>query len=229
MSNDWIPGSNEELAAMAKTWYMQLNSWKVAWGVPEAKVEELNGKQNAVNAMLLTPKASRTPSFTANLNREVEALKAVMRDIKKRYFYMPPLTEGDLVTLGLKIPDTEPTDIKAPTATPVLSLGYHYSGNSITDIKMHQDPNHDPRSIHGVMIYYGVYGAEDKLPETADDLPKNEFVTGKTGSYQHVFSFGPENHLKTAYFCARYENGKAQQGGWGNMESQTIIAKGIRH
>jgi hypothetical protein len=229
MAGDWLPNGQEELAAMAKTWDMMLDGAKTAWGIPDAKAAELKSRQNTVNGMLTTPKAHRTQSFTASLNNEVEALKVIMRDIKKRYFYVPPLADGDLVTLGLKIPDTEPTDIKPPTATPILSLGYDYSGNTVADIKMHQTPNHDPRSIHGVMIYYGIYGQGDKLPETAGDLPKNEFVTGKTGNYQRTFNFGPENHLKTAYFCARYENGKAQQGDWGNMESQTIIAKGIRH
>jgi hypothetical protein len=214
---------------MARTWDSQLDASKAAWGVPDAKAAELKTKLGVVSEKLATPKAQRTPSFTANLNSEIEALKGIMRDIKKRYFFVPPLSDGDLVTLGLKIPDTEPTDIKPPTAVPILALGYNYSGNTIVDIKIRQEQNHDPRSIHGVMIYYGLYGSEDKQPETAGDLPKNEFVTGKTGNFQHIFSFGPENHLKTAYFCARYENGKAQSGEWGNMESQTIIAKGVRH
>jgi hypothetical protein len=47
---------------------------------------------------------------------ELTALTAKMRDIKKRYFYVPPLTDADLISLGPKVPDTTYTPSGRPTA-----------------------------------------------------------------------------------------------------------------
>jgi hypothetical protein len=43
-------------------------------------------------------------------------LEEGMRDIKKRYFYVPPLQESDLVSLGLKIHEST-----APPSCPLTA------------------------------------------------------------------------------------------------------------
>jgi hypothetical protein len=43
-------------------------------------------------------------------------LTAHMRDIKRRYFLIPPLTEADIISLGLKPHDPHPTPSGQPAA-----------------------------------------------------------------------------------------------------------------
>jgi hypothetical protein len=37
-----------------------------------------------------------------------------------------------------------------------------------------------------------------------------------------VFTFEPEDKGKTAYFCIRGENGKGDEGDWGDLSSAII-------
>jgi hypothetical protein len=51
---------------------------------------------------------TRTPVATARCKAAFEALERYMRDMKRRYFLSPPLTEADIISLGLKPHDSHP-------------------------------------------------------------------------------------------------------------------------
>ena len=141
-----------------------------------------------------------------------------MRDVKKRYFYEPPLVEADFIALGLKPKDAVPTFIGRPTGIPLLSAEYDRTGRIIIQIKVVEGQQTDERTNYGCQMYYAVYAAGDPLPASGDELRNHRFTRQKKMS----FSFAPADRGKTAFFCARCENSKGDAGDWGAMISALI-------
>ncbi|MDR0723151.1 MAG: hypothetical protein LBF75_10255 [Treponema sp.] len=104
VSKDWLPASRDEQLAQVKNWGSILSAKRTEWNIPAAVVMELAALADTAEEVLATAKheATRTPVATAQCKTAFEALTAKMRDIKKRYFYVPPLADADLVSLGLK-------------------------------------------------------------------------------------------------------------------------------
>jgi hypothetical protein len=78
---------------MARDWISVLGTKAADWGVPAAAVQALAALTDAVT------ETSRTPVATARCRAAFEAMTDKMRDVKRRYFLMPPLTEAGLVSL----------------------------------------------------------------------------------------------------------------------------------
>jgi hypothetical protein len=142
-----------------------------------------------------------------------------MRYIKKRYFFVPPLTEADITALGLRHKDDVPTPVGTPTMPADGDLAFPAKGMvSIAKIRP-GGPNPDKRASYGVRIYFGLLGDKGKggfrlaaQPITGDDLPHSVFT--KTRS--HTFDFTAERGNQ-AFLCMRYENSKGQAGPWGDI------------
>ncbi|MDR0721903.1 MAG: hypothetical protein LBF75_03775 [Treponema sp.] len=92
VSKDWLPASRDEQLAQVKNWGPILSAKGTEWSIPAAVITE--------PAALATAKheATRTPVATAQCKTAFEALTAKMRGIKKRYFYVPPLTDPEQLT-----------------------------------------------------------------------------------------------------------------------------------
>jgi hypothetical protein len=103
---------------MAKEWLPVMTANAAAWGIPPAVLTEFGVLIQTADTALITAKnkTTRTPVATAQCREAFEALTAKMRDIKKRYFLTPPLTEADYIALGLKLHDSTPTASGTPTA-----------------------------------------------------------------------------------------------------------------
>jgi len=77
-----------------------------------------------------------------------------MRSIKKRYFIVPPLTLTDLVTLGLKPPDTVKTEVKTPVdqaGVEVIKWVPHTLG---LRLYMQADMGDEAESNYGIRVIY---------------------------------------------------------------------------
>ncbi|MDR2784218.1 MAG: hypothetical protein LBB48_10370, partial [Treponema sp.] len=89
-----------------------------AWNIPAAVAEKLaalaGGAETALDAA--KNETTRTPVATARRREAFNALAAEMRDVKKRYFLEPPLTDADIVSLGLKPHDATLTPAGKPAA-----------------------------------------------------------------------------------------------------------------
>jgi hypothetical protein len=59
---------------------------------------------------------TRTPVVNARCREAFNAMEDKMRDIKRRYFFIPPLTEADFIALGLSPADPVRTPSGEPTA-----------------------------------------------------------------------------------------------------------------
>jgi hypothetical protein len=105
----------------------------------------------------------RTPAATAQCNIAFKALADTMRYLKNHFFLVPPLSEADLVSLGLKPDDTDHAPI--PAAHMIELSNFRALGA----------PSSDPRSDYGVGIKIGIVGGT--APYHIDAPPANELIS----------------------------------------------------
>jgi hypothetical protein len=228
--DDWMPGPRSDILSMCGNWITYMTSdRRTAWGVPAAQFSELGTLFGAAQELLQKAKntAERTSVITGLLRTAFDALEAKMRFFKNHYFLMPPLSEADILSLGLAIHDPHHTPIPPPGGTPRAVLSYHGAPHVVM---AHLGPMEgteplDPRSNYGYALYVAVMpqggatleqAASEKhylmtVPQNGDPLRHYRFTRRRN----EEIVFGPEDSGMTAYVCARYENGKGETGNWG--------------
>jgi hypothetical protein len=230
--NDWLPGSRTEQLRMARNWLMVITPEKAAaWGIPPAVMNGLDkAAEDAGEALRKAmDAATRTMVITAECKTAFGALERTLRDIKNRYFFVPPLTEADLVSLGLK-PRASSSPIPAPETQPEADLTF--PGIHLVDLKNIRaaagGEAPDPRSDYGVRIHYGLSGEPTEahrfrvagVPKTGRDLPESLF----TRRQKERFDFDGESGNRV-YFCLQYETpsgGESGKGPFGPIFSAVI-------
>ncbi|MDR0643343.1 MAG: hypothetical protein LBG05_00315 [Treponema sp.] len=227
---DWLPGSMELKLAMAKAWLLILQTKAAVWNILAAAVQELTEKTaNAENWLSRDLSPDRTKTITAECKAAFKDLTAFMRDFKRRYFLVPPLTGADLISLGLKPQDRVPTQGEIPTAQPEADLtfpGVHLIElKNIRPVSGGQSSRNSDGSEFGARVYYGLSGTPTtshkfritEPPTSGSDLPYSEWVSKK----KILFDFDGESG-NTAYFCLRYENSKGAPGPFGPILKAVI-------
>jgi hypothetical protein len=219
---------------MAKKWITVAGANKIKWKIPDTDLTDLADLTIAAEEALTQAKSGdRTAVITAHCRAAFEALEAKMRYIKSHYFLVPPLTEEDLVALGLGLKDTNST----PTPTPTNQAEADVSRPGVHLLRLHLravaagDP--DPHNAdYGFRVYWGVMppggatveaatGTKRELmkaPVSGKELPHSRFTRRK----KELIDFAQEDSGKTAYFCIQFENGKGDQGPWGPLFSAVI-------
>jgi hypothetical protein len=101
---------------MAKNWHDILQNSGQTWKIPKEIAGDIGTAANEAETAFAEAKneTTRTPVATAKCKEAFSHLTALMRDAKKRYFYVPPLADSDLISLGLKPHDTIPTPSGPP-------------------------------------------------------------------------------------------------------------------
>jgi hypothetical protein len=230
---DWLPKRREEQIVMARGWISGARANKIVWGIPSVEIDKLEDVTNeATNALEEAMSNSRTPAITAHCKAAFEALTAKMRFFKSHYFLSPPLTEENLVSLGLK-PQNPPTPIPAPKTQAEADIsrpGVHLLELHLRPVSSSVSDPH--RSDYGYRVYYGIMpqgGASVEVaasmkrelmqvPVSGTELPFSKFTRRK----KELFDFAQEDSGKTAYFCVCYENAKGDSGPWGPIFSAVI-------
>jgi len=224
-NRDWLPRKREDQLAMAKQWRGALlelgpdsHPYSEAWGVPEADMDDLALLiANAEDTLIRVKNtAARTHVTVVECNEAFKALVAKMRYIKKRFFYVPPLTNADLARLGLNPADMEPTKEHIPTTVPEiefavsvirqLSIRYRDFG-----ARSWTKPDH----VHSVDIRWAVL---DSPPSAVEALVN---VDSKS-SGPLVLEFGEGERGKRVYAAARWVNNTMHHGPWSDIESGVI-------
>jgi hypothetical protein len=89
---------------MAKRWMSVLPDKLEAWQIPNAMTLRL--RELISEAEILQDRANSPEGTKGDAARTAfHELVAHMRDIRRRVFFMPPLTEGSFADLGLQPPD----------------------------------------------------------------------------------------------------------------------------
>jgi hypothetical protein len=234
MRSDWLPGKRTDQLAMANDWVRLFRQNGQKWNIPtdvEREFETLT--EQAQDALYFASSAdTRTPVTTAKCKAAFDELIPEMRDIKDRYFKLPPLTDPDIISLGLKPRDTTKTPVAVPTAQATADITYPGPSLLMLHMKPLEGTTIDRRANHGYRIYFGVFphgGASTeeatgprryltKIAVTGEDLPHSQF----TRRQKEMLVFPPNDSGKTAYFCIRFENSKGQAGPWGPVFSAII-------
>jgi hypothetical protein len=203
---------------MAKNWSQTIGGSATVWSVPLSTVHQLAALAGEAETALADAQneTTRTPVATAHCKETFKALENHMRDLKKRYLYVPPLTDADLVSLDLKIPDTHPTPSGTPTAQVTIEtflVGRHELGVKI--IYVTGNPN-DPAN-KGYRIWYSVIAPGEAAPASPDDLRKSFYTKRK----KDLLEFAFEDSGKTAFFAVQIEN-DSKKGPWGPMVQALI-------
>jgi hypothetical protein len=203
---------------MCRNWIGILTAdQRTAWGIPAANFNALGVAYGS--ALVLFQKATsseRTAAITAECQAAFKAMIDTMRDFKRRFFLVPPLTDPDYVRLGLKIPDRTPTASGSPTAQVKVEnylVGRHQLGVRIVYVS--GDPE-DPAN-KGYRIWYGVAAPGEDPPADPDALHRSFYTRRKKDLID--FAFGDSG--KNAYFAVQVEN-DGKKGPWGPLVSALI-------
>jgi hypothetical protein len=213
---------------MAKNWQSVLVTKAVAWDVVVTAKKALEDTTGAADTALAKAMSiERNDTINMQCKEAFNALIAVMRDMKKRYFLKPPLLDSDFVSLSLNPPGAPSTPIPAPTAQVIADLTF--PGVHLVELRniraVEGGIMPDPRSDYGVKMCWGIMGhptATDKfhltaVPVSGHDLPHSRFRRRK----RELFDFDGESG-NTIYFCLRYENPVGEAGPFGPMLSAVI-------
>lgn len=228
-TNHWMPGTRQGQLDMALMWLRALADetkdgggqpvarWEL-WTIPRAVFEDLGTKTQAAREALGEAKNDETRTRVVNqkVATAFKELAAAMRSIKKRYFHVPPLSEADIVLLGLKLPDTIHTRSGDPTAQAAVET--YLVGRRQLGLKfVYVSGNADDSANKSFRVYYRVAAPGEKAPETPEELGPSFSEKRKTRVLD--FNFGDSG--KIAYFCVQIENGR-RKGPWGPMSSALI-------
>jgi hypothetical protein len=185
-----------------------------AWNIPAAGAKKLATLTGAAKN-----ETTRTPVATARRREAFNALIAEMRDVKKRYFLEPPLTDADIVSLGLKPHDPTSTPSGKPAAQVMAEtylVGRHELGVRLIYVTGSEA---DPAN-KGYRIWYSIAGRDETPPANPEDLRKSFFTKRKKDVIE--FEFGESG--KTAYFAVQIEN-DGKKGLWGPLVSAYPVGK----
>jgi hypothetical protein len=197
---------------MTKAWLDVLAVKGSGWGVTEA----------VITALAKAVSAERNKVITAECKAAFEAMIADMRDIKKRAFLQPPLTDADLYSLLLTPSDSTKTPIGTPKA--VAEADVKRPSVHVLELLIKA-----VAGSPGVMPSGGA-SAEDAMsfrrelavvPTGGKDLPHSTF----TRRHSIRFDFDEADSGKRAFFCICVENAKGGfdgTGPWGPLFSAII-------
>jgi hypothetical protein len=205
---------------MAKNWLSVLKTDTTAenWSVPSAVLVELAQLEDEAGTALVAAQneETRTPVANARCKTAFEVLASKMRDMKKRWFYVPPLEEADIIGLGLKPRDTIPTASGTPTAQ--VTLETFLVGRRQLGVKVNYVTGNPADSANkGYRIWYSVAAHGETPPATPNSLNKSYFTKRK----KDVVDFDFEDSGKTAYFAVQVEN-EGKKGPWGPLVNALI-------
>jgi hypothetical protein len=217
-TTDWMPGTRTGQLSMAKDWVAVAGTQAAAWSIPAAVLTGLGSQTQAAETALDTAltETTRTPVANAQCRAAFEALTATMRDTKRRYFLEPPLTDADIISLGLKPHDTTHTMSGTPTAQVTIEtflVGRHELGIKIVYVT--GDPNEPANK--GYRIWYSVIAPGETPPAAPENLYTSFYTKRKKDLIE--FDFGDSG--KTAVFAVQIEN-EGKKGPWGPMVSALI-------
>jgi hypothetical protein len=189
---------------------------RTAWGSPADKFAALGTVYGAANTMFQkVTSAERTATITAQCQAAFKAMTDTMADFKRRFFLCPPLTEADLVSLGLR-PRKQPSPTGDPTAQ--VTIKALPSGRHELHIEIsYLTGSPDDRENKGYRIWYSVIAPGETPPAKPKDLHDSYYTKRKTD----LIEFEYEDSGKTAWFAVQIEN-DGKKGPWGPLVSALI-------
>jgi len=203
---------------MAKKWVKEFERAGRDWDIKPEIIAEFSALTDIAEKALTeaTNQNTRTSVSITKSNTAFDNLEKLARDIKKRYLYVPPLDESEIIALGLKFRDSKPTPSSFPTAQVTAETflkGRHELG--IKMVYVSGDPK--DKANKGYRVYYKVLEEGEAEPSSPEDLTKSFFTKKK----KDVIRFDYNDSRKFVYIAVQVEN-EGKKGPWGPMIKAVI-------
>jgi hypothetical protein len=233
-STDWLSHIRAKILEKAKIFIAFLKGNGIRLGIPVTESDVLETDTTAADAALtVATGAERGPANTALCNAAFKTLTKDLRDIKARYFTVPPLTNEELIAMGLKPKNGVPTKKNAPQGMFTARVLSALNGLVKYIIEpVEEAPPDAPGLIEGYDVYRGIMPQGGATLEQAAG-PKhylmNAAITGSAlqleetvSKKRNKMSFDAADRGMTGYLSFRAKNGKENQGAWGPVVSFVI-------
>ncbi|MDR1308072.1 MAG: hypothetical protein LBK74_10930 [Treponema sp.] len=216
--SDWLASSRTDQLVMCRNWIsVMIAETRTAWGIPAPQFQELGLLFAAAQELLQKASGNdRTPVINEQCREAFDAMTGKMRFFKGHYFLVPPLTNADLISLGLIPHDTHPTPTGKPTAEVVVEtflVGRHQLGIRIIYIS----GNPEDKANKGYRIWYKVVPPGGEPVTNPKDLTESFFTRRK----KDLMDFDYGDSGKTVYIAVQVENG-SKKGPWGPIVQAVI-------
>ncbi|GHU49009.1 hypothetical protein FACS1894200_07060 [Spirochaetia bacterium] len=214
---DWLPGSRAARLEMAKSWAEIMVEKCAGWNIPPAVVVAFDGFITTAEAALsATTGASRGPVATEASREAFKALVANMRFIKDRYFKVPPLTNEDLVALGLTPKDQTRSLIGPSESRP----GFESKPVDVCriGIRIWDEATGEKRRPYGMNGGVLAYGFGDSPLATRKELNRAALITKSP----YILTAAEEYRGKLISMAMCWQTASGDQGPWSEIQS-TIV------
>jgi len=219
MHTDWLPGKRADVLEMAQLWKTALaenNRWE-DWDFLESEVIKLTELlASARFAFDRNNSPTRGPVTAAAAATAFKSLTAHMRDIKRRRFLSPPLTDNDWPRLGLRKPDNVRTEHTAVAEEVVFDVEASGSRRLKVSFWVKDAVNKaKPATCDGAVI---VWGVSDSEPVNNGQLANHVMATRTP----HVLNFTSEERGKTVWIALAWQNRRGVLGKWTDYRSAIV-------
>jgi len=217
MSSDWLPRSRPDRLEMAKLWTEILAERWEDWGLQEKEVARLTELyETARLAFDRNNSDARGPVAAAAAVTAFNALVSCMRDIKKRHFFVPPLTNGDLISLNLRPHDNARTEHTAVKEIVDFVLRPGAEAQIVVDFRQRGEAHKaKPRGYAGAVIIWGVL---DGQPADNEQLPRHTMAPRTP----HILHFKNTERGKTVWVTLAWQNTRGITGEWPAYQSAIV-------
>jgi hypothetical protein len=217
MSNDWLPRPQAAQLAMAKRWLDLLPGKEAEWRIPEGMIQrlgELTGEAETLQDRANSPEGTKGDASRART--AFHELAAQMRDIRRRVFFIPPLSEGDFSDLGLQPPD----NIRTPhiDVPEMVDFVIHLSNirELVVDFWVQGEAGKaKPHGYDGAVIIWGI---RDNPPNQPDELPHHTMASRTP----HTLTFDEAQRGKMVQIALAWQNERGILGQWSEYKSAII-------
>jgi hypothetical protein len=216
-NKDWLPGQKAGQLEKAAGWSGVLADKATDWGIPSAQVSALDTLiLTAQNALHATEGAGRGPVATAACKAAFAALVEKMRYLKERYFFVPPLSDEDLVSLGLTPRDKHPSPIAPPTGNPGFEITP--SGTRRLTVRVWDEDTGEKKRPYGMTGAVVRYVISDAPVEDMTLFTQSDLITKSP----YIFTGTDAQRGKWISLAMCWQSETGGKGPWSEIQSTLI-------
>ena len=219
--SDYMPVNILEFAKFVHNIRTQAAANCTRWNISMAEINELDPLIAALDATVAVSENPTTRTNAAICKREEarNALKVQLRPfIQGRLKHNLRVTNDDLISMNLSVPDRKLTPAPDPTGRPTLEI--QLSAPGIIGVKFFsadQKGRAKPHGMRGIELRW-ILGDKENPPVNWSSLMNSESATRSPMR----FAFEGHDRGKCFFFAARWENTRCVKGPWTEIMSVVI-------
>ncbi|MFA5794032.1 MAG: hypothetical protein WC980_03055 [Candidatus Brocadiia bacterium] len=223
--SDWIPNRDDDFFSLQSNLVKKAEANKTAWGIPDSAINPLVARRAEYEPRYHKSQDKNTrTSVDVMAHRESRRLyEKEIRVFTKAYLMFNPLVSPtNKISMGLTVPDTEPSP--RPQISGIPMVGLRPLGGSSIEATCIRDTDRDRPSIHpdadGVECRFIFSPVGEKPPKSWEDCPRTQ-VSKKA---RFIIKCGMKNVGQRFYGFFRWANltNPDNSGPWSNAQGAVI-------